>query len=184
MARGVVKFFKSEKGWGAISCDELPSGQDVWIHFSVIEGTGYRTLEAGDVVDFDYVPARQDSFTFRATRARRLKSGPAPTLRRTGTHVVIAPASTPETPMTPPAPPDGTVRPPIIRTNPGGQTSRCLHLSASTISDRSPILLRSVVGYRDGPERARLEPLSHWHWKRSTPGYFSPKVVTVQPVRR
>lgn len=97
----MVKFFKSEKGWGAISCDELPNGQDVWIHFSDIEGTGYRVLEAGDVVDFDYEPARQDSFNFRATRARRLESGPAPTLRRTGTRVVIAPASTPDTPMTP-----------------------------------------------------------------------------------
>lgn len=101
VARGVVKFFKAEKGWGAISCDGLPNGQDVWIHFSDIEGTGYRVLEAGDVVDFDYEPARQDSFNFRATRARRLESGPAPTLRRTGTRVVIAPASTPDTPMTP-----------------------------------------------------------------------------------
>jgi CspA family cold shock protein len=81
----VVKFFKSEKGWGAICCDELPNGQDVWVHFSAIEATGYRALEAGDVVDFDYEPARQDSFKFRATRAWRLESGPAPILRRTGT---------------------------------------------------------------------------------------------------
>src|SRR4051812_46798246 len=101
MARGVVKFFKSEKGWGAITCDELPDGKDVWIHFSDIEAVGYRALEAGDVVDFDYEPARQDSFDFRATRARRLESGPAPTLRRSGRQVVIAPAGTPDTPMTP-----------------------------------------------------------------------------------
>lgn len=101
VARGVVKFFKSENGLGAIGCDELPDGQDAFVHFSDNEAAGYRALEAGDVVDFDYEPARQDSFNFRATRARRLESGPAPTLRRTGTRVVIAPASTPDTPMTP-----------------------------------------------------------------------------------
>ena len=101
MARGVVKFFKPEKGWGAISCAELPDGQDVWVHFSDIEAAGFRAFEAGDVVDFDYEPARQDSFNFRATRARRLESGPAPVLRRAGTRVVIAPAGTPDTPMAP-----------------------------------------------------------------------------------
>ena len=98
VARGVVEFFKSEKGWGAISCDELPDGQDVWVHFSDIEATGYRALEAGDAVDSNYEAARQDSFNFRATRARRLKSGPAPILRRRGTRVVIAQADTPMTP--------------------------------------------------------------------------------------
>lgn len=101
MARGVVKFFKAEKGWGAISCDELPDGQDVWVHFSDIEGTGYRVSEAGDVVDFAYEAARQDSFNFRATRARRLESGSAPTLRRKPTRVIIASAGTHDTPMAP-----------------------------------------------------------------------------------
>ena len=81
MAQGMVKFFKAEKGWGSISCDELPAGQDIWVHFSDIEGTGSRAFDAGDVVDVDYEAARQDSFNFRATRARRIEPGPAPTLR-------------------------------------------------------------------------------------------------------
>ena len=101
VARGVVKFFKPDKGWGAISCDELPDGQDVWVHFSNIEAPGYRALEAGDVVDFAYEEARQDSFNFRATRARRLESGVAPVLRRAGTRVMIATIDTPDTPLTP-----------------------------------------------------------------------------------
>ena len=101
VARGVVKFFKQEKGWGAIHCSELPAGQDVWVHFSVIEGVGYHALHAGDIVDFDYEPARQDSFTFRATRARRVAPGSAPTLRRVGERVVIADDCTPDTPLTP-----------------------------------------------------------------------------------
>ena len=101
VARGVVKFYKPEKGWGAISCDELPDGQDVWVHFSTIEASGYRELEAGDIVDFDYEAAQQDSFEFRATRARRLESGPKPVLRRAGGRVMIATVDTPDTPMTP-----------------------------------------------------------------------------------
>jgi cold shock protein len=72
VARGVVKFYKEEKGWGAISCADLPAGLDAWVHFSAIEADGYRSFEAGDQVDFDYEPARQDSFRFRATRARKI----------------------------------------------------------------------------------------------------------------
>ena len=99
MAREFVKFFKPDKGWGAITSDALPEGSDAWVHFSVIESDGYRALDAGDVVDFDYEPAHQDSFLFRATRARRLAPGPAPTLRRVGDRVVIAPDGTPDTPL-------------------------------------------------------------------------------------
>ena len=101
VARGVVKFFKDAKGWGAIASGELPDGRDAWVHFSVIEGDGHRSLQAGDVVDFDYEPARQDSFTFRATRARVVAPAPAPALRRDGKRVVIAEVGTPDTPLTP-----------------------------------------------------------------------------------
>lgn len=72
MARGVVKFFRAEKGWGAISSDELPPGMDAWVHFSVIESDGYKSLEAGDEVEFDYEAAQQDSFNWRTTRARKI----------------------------------------------------------------------------------------------------------------
>jgi CspA family cold shock protein len=72
MARGKVKFFKAQKGWGAIASAELPPGQDAWVHFSAIEGDGYRALDEGDAVDFDFEPAIQDSFRFRVTRARKI----------------------------------------------------------------------------------------------------------------
>ena len=72
MAMGVVKFYKAEKGWGAISSDQLPPDRDAWVHFSAIEGDGFRSLEQGDVVEFDYEKGRQDSFDFRATRVRKL----------------------------------------------------------------------------------------------------------------
>jgi cold shock protein len=72
MTRGIVKFFKPDKGYGAIASPDLPDGLDAWVHFSVIEMDGYRALNAGDEVEFDYEPAQQDSFRFRATRVRKL----------------------------------------------------------------------------------------------------------------
>lgn len=77
MAVGVVKFFKAEKGWGAISSPELPEGLDAFVHYSAIEAEGFRAFEAGDRVEFDYRPAQQDSFRFVATRARRIEPRPS-----------------------------------------------------------------------------------------------------------
>ncbi|QIS11930.1 cold-shock protein [Nocardia arthritidis] len=71
-AEGVVKFFKSEKGWGAISSPALPPGRDAFVHYSDIEGTGFRALAAGDRVSFRYRAAKQDSFDFVATWVRKL----------------------------------------------------------------------------------------------------------------
>lgn len=71
MALGVVKFYRAKEGWGAIASDDLPPGQDAWVHFSAIEGTGYRFLVEGERVEFDFEPAEQDSFRFVATRVRK-----------------------------------------------------------------------------------------------------------------
>lgn len=72
MAIGTVKFFKAEKGWGAIASTDLPTGLDAFVHFSVIDAEGFRALEAGDRVEFEFEEAEQDSFRFVATRARKL----------------------------------------------------------------------------------------------------------------
>ena len=69
VCRGTVKFFHSEKGWGRIESDDTPF--DVWVHFSVIEGTGYRELIAGEEVEFRWAPAVQDSWRCIATWVRR-----------------------------------------------------------------------------------------------------------------
>lgn len=68
--RGTVKFFKSEKGWGAISSPELPTGMDAFVHFSDIVGNGFRELAAGQDVEFHCEPAVQDSFRFRAVEVQ------------------------------------------------------------------------------------------------------------------
>ena len=50
MATGVVKWFNPEKGFGFISQED---GPDVFVHFSAIEGAGYRNLEENQKVEFD-----------------------------------------------------------------------------------------------------------------------------------
>jgi CspA family cold shock protein len=70
VCRGRVKFFKAEKGWGGIESHDTPF--DVWVHYSDIEGTGYKALAAGDRVEFRWEPAIQDSWRCRATWVRRL----------------------------------------------------------------------------------------------------------------
>ncbi|WP_188189432.1 cold-shock protein [Nonomuraea sp. SYSU D8015] len=72
MTRGTVKFWKADKGWGAISSPELPPGRDAFAHFSDIAASGYRELEAGDEVEFDVVERSQDSFDYVAENIRRL----------------------------------------------------------------------------------------------------------------
>lgn len=47
---GVVKWFNSEKGYGFLSRD---GGDDVFVHYSAIQGSGYRSLEEGDKVEFE-----------------------------------------------------------------------------------------------------------------------------------
>ena len=56
MATGTVKFFNNEKGYGFISREQ---GDDVFVHFSNIQGTGYRTLDEGQKVEFDVAPGRK-----------------------------------------------------------------------------------------------------------------------------
>ena len=52
MATGTVKFFNNEKGYGFIS---RPDGEDVFVHFSAVQGNGFRTLEEGQAVEFEIV---------------------------------------------------------------------------------------------------------------------------------
>ena len=50
MAVGKVKWFNDEKGWGFIKQDE---GPDVFVHYSEIQGSGFRTLEENQRVEFE-----------------------------------------------------------------------------------------------------------------------------------
>ncbi|HGY10219.1 MAG TPA: cold-shock protein [Oceanithermus profundus] len=50
MEKGKVKWFNAEKGYGFI---EREGGSDVFVHFSAINSSGFRTLNEGDVVEFE-----------------------------------------------------------------------------------------------------------------------------------
>ena len=51
MAQGTVKWFNGEKGYGFISVDG--GGADVFVHYSEINGAGFRTLDEGQRVEFE-----------------------------------------------------------------------------------------------------------------------------------
>jgi CspA family cold shock protein len=50
MTVGTVKWFNADKGYGFIAPE---SGEDVFVHFSAIQSTGYRSLAEGQAVEFD-----------------------------------------------------------------------------------------------------------------------------------
>ena len=56
MATGTVKWFNGEKGFGFISREQ---GEDLFVHYSNIAGSGYRSLEEGQAVEFDVAPGRK-----------------------------------------------------------------------------------------------------------------------------
>src|SRR5207244_1940904 len=56
VATGTVKFFNAEKGYGFIARD---GEKDVFVHYSNIVGSGYRTLEADQRVEFEVQPGRK-----------------------------------------------------------------------------------------------------------------------------
>lgn len=53
---GTIKWFDAKKGFGFISRED---GEDVFVHYSVIQGTGYRVLADGQKVEFEVVEGRK-----------------------------------------------------------------------------------------------------------------------------
>ena len=50
MAKGKIKWFDNKKGYGFIAAE---TGEDVFVHFSAIQGTGYKSLNEGEEVEFE-----------------------------------------------------------------------------------------------------------------------------------
>ena len=52
MAKGTVKWFNNQKGYGFISVDD---GKDIFVHYSAVKGDGYKSLQEGQQVEFDII---------------------------------------------------------------------------------------------------------------------------------
>ncbi|GBD38250.1 MAG: cold-shock protein [Deltaproteobacteria bacterium] len=52
MSRGKVKWFNESKGYGFI---EQENGKDIFVHYSAIQSSGFKTLKEGDIVEFEVI---------------------------------------------------------------------------------------------------------------------------------
>jgi len=71
MATGTVKWFDAKKGFGFILG---PQGQDIFVHFSAIQGDGFRSLKDGEHVDYDPIEGNKG---LAAQNVKRLVAAPA-----------------------------------------------------------------------------------------------------------
>jgi cold shock protein len=71
MATGTVKWFDAKKGFGFILG---PEGQDVFVHFSAIQGDGFRSLKDGEQVDYESIAGAKG---LSAQNVKRLVAAPA-----------------------------------------------------------------------------------------------------------
>jgi CspA family cold shock protein len=71
MANGKVKWFNKDKGYGFI---ERSGDSDVFVHYSAIEGEGFKTLEENERVEFDMIETAKG---MQATRVHRLAPPPS-----------------------------------------------------------------------------------------------------------
>ncbi|BCB03097.1 cold-shock protein [Bacillus sp. KH172YL63] len=66
MLEGTVKWFNAEKGFGFI---EREGGDDVFVHFSAIQGEGFKTLEEGQKVTFEIVQGNRGDQAANVSKA-------------------------------------------------------------------------------------------------------------------
>ena len=66
MATGKVKWFNDQKGFGFIMSDQ--NGKDVFVHHTVIEGSGFKTLQENETVEYEFEDGPKG---MKATKVRR-----------------------------------------------------------------------------------------------------------------
>ena len=72
MVKGIVKWFSNQKGYGFITPE---NGKDVFVHFSVIQGDGYKSLNEGESVELEITEGPKGE---QAANVVRLNPAPPP----------------------------------------------------------------------------------------------------------
>ena len=73
MATGKVKWFDSKKGYGFIIGEQ---GQDVFVHYTCIDGEGFRALKDGETVDYEMIKGDKGLQARKVSRAPTSETGP------------------------------------------------------------------------------------------------------------
>jgi cold shock protein len=78
MPTGTVKWFDSKKGFGFVLNE---AGKDVFVHFSSIEGEGFRALKDGEIVEYEEIGGPKG---LSAAKVKRVAPRPEPALKANG----------------------------------------------------------------------------------------------------
>ena len=71
---GTVKFFKVKEGWGFLQAEGVT--EDIFVHYSNIEGEGFRTLESGEEVSFELKKGERGYQAMNVQRVQKLNVAP------------------------------------------------------------------------------------------------------------
>ena len=71
MPRGSVKWFDDRKGYGFIARE---GGKDIFVHFSAIQGNGFKTLSEGEEVEFEIVNGPKGEQATNVQKARKISA--------------------------------------------------------------------------------------------------------------